>query len=52
MTFDNEIDKINKTELSNGLVKLIDDAYAHMSNQAVHISQEERNSWNKAYSNR
>lgn len=48
MTFDNEIDKINKTELSNGLVKLIDDAYAHMSNQAVHISQEERNSWNKA----
>lgn len=48
MTFDNEIDKINKTELSNGLVKLIDDAYAHMANQAIHISQEERNSWNKA----
>lgn len=48
MAFDNEIDKINKTELSNGLVKLIDDAYAHMANQAIHISQEERNSWNKA----
>lgn len=48
MTFDNEIDKINKTELSNGLVKLIDDAYAHMANQAIHISQEERNNWNKA----
>lgn len=48
MAFDNEIDKINKTELSNGLVKLIDDAYIHMSNQAVHITQEERNNWNKA----
>ena len=48
MAFDNELDKINKTELSNGLVKLIDDAYIHMSNQAVHITQEERNSWNKA----
>lgn len=48
MAFDNEIDKINKTELSNGLVKLIDDAYTHMANQAIHISQEERNSWNKA----
>lgn len=48
MAFDNEIDKINKTELSDGLVKLIDDAYAHMANQAIHISQEERNSWNKA----
>lgn len=48
MAFDNELDKINKTELSNGLVKLIDDAYAHMANQAIHISQEERNSWNKA----
>lgn len=48
MAFDNEIDKINKTELSNGLVKLIDGAYAHMANQAIHISQEERNSWNKA----
>lgn len=48
MAFDNEIDKINKTELSNGLVKLIDDAYVHMANQAIHISQEERNSWNKA----
>lgn len=48
MAFDNELDKINKTELSNGLVKLIDDAYIHMSNQAVHITQEERNNWNKA----
>ena len=48
MAFDNELDKINKTELSNGLAKLIDDAYAHMANQAIHISQEERNSWNKA----
>lgn len=48
MAFDNELDKINKTELSNGLVKLIDDAYAHMANQVIHISQEERNSWNKA----
>lgn len=48
MAFDNELDKINKTELSNGLVKLIDDAYIHMYNQAVHITQEERNNWNKA----
>lgn len=48
MAFDNELDKINKTELSNELVKLIDDAYIHMSNQAVHITQEERNNWNKA----
>ena len=48
MAFDNELDKINKTELSNGLVKLIDDAYIHISNQAVHITQEERNNWNKA----
>ena len=48
MAFDNEIDKINKTELSDGLVKLIDNGYVHMSNQDIHVSQEERESWNKA----
>ena len=48
MAFDNELDKINKTELSDGLVKLIDTAYSHMSNPIVHVSQEERDSWNKA----
>ena len=40
MAFDNEIDKINKTELSDGLVKLIDNGYFHMSNQDIHVSQE------------
>lgn len=48
MAFDNELDKINKTELSDRLVKLIDTAYAHMSNPMIHVSQEERESWNKA----
>lgn len=48
MAFDNEIDKINKTELSDGLVKLIDNGYVHMFNQDIHVSQEERESWNKA----
>lgn len=48
MAFDNELDKINKTELSDRLVRLIDTAYSHISNPIVHVSQEERDSWNKA----
>ena len=48
MAFDNELDKINKTELSDSLVKLLDKAYVHVSNLDIHISKEERESWNKA----
>lgn len=48
MAFDNELDKINKTELSDSLVKLLDKAYVHVANLDIHISKEERESWNKA----
>lgn len=48
MAFDNELDKINKTELSDSLVKLLDRAYVHVANLDIHISKEERESWNKA----
>lgn len=48
MAFDNELDKINKTELSDSLVKLLDKAYVHVANLDIHASKEERESWNKA----
>ena len=48
MAFDNELDKINKTELSDSSVKLLDKAYIHVANLDIHISKEERESWNKA----
>lgn len=48
MAFDNELDKINKTELSDSLVKLLDRAYVHVASLDIHISREERESWNKA----
>ena len=48
MAFDNELDKINKTELSDSLVKLLDKAYVHAANLDIHASKEERESWNKA----
>ena len=48
MAFDNELDKINKTELSDSLVKLLDKVYVHVANLDIHISKEERESWNKA----
>ncbi len=46
--FNNELDKINKTELASPLNKLINNGYAHMYNQSMHISQNERDNWNKA----
>ena len=46
--FNNELDKINKTELASSLNKLINDGYAHMYDQNVHTSEKEREKWNKA----
>lgn len=46
--FNNELDKINKTELASPLAKLINDGYAHMYNQNMHTSENERDVWNKA----
>ena len=46
--FNNELDKINKTELASPLAKLINDGYAHMYNQNMHTSENERAVWNKA----
>ena len=46
--FNNELDKINKTELASPLNKLINNGYTHMYNQSMHISPVERTVWNKA----
>lgn len=46
MDFDNELDKLTKNEFIKSFGETIDNIYNHISNTNIHVTEQERETWN------
>ena len=48
MAYNEQLDKITQRELNPSLNDKIDQSYSHISNEDMHVSEEDRIAWDEA----